>query len=461
MALSHSAGAEVQRPLATVVIGGLITATLLTLILLPVLFFLVESRRGRPGNIAAAAVALAALVLGAPAAGAQPATISRAEALARARGNSPELAAERARLQAAREMMGTSWDIGRTSVEVQYGQNNTAANDANISVVQTIPFPTVFAARAAANTAALESQTAGLAVAESDLYLLVMGAAAERWRASGIAALTRSFDSLVAVAEAVTDRHVQEGSAPPSQLAYIRMERSAARIALAAAERDSAQAAYRLGVLFGSAPDSVPEVADAIPSIVPPRLDTAAQSPEVSAARALAGVAEAERDKLSAEGWPSLLVGYFNQSLIGWQQAADGSERWFGASERFDGIRLGIEVPLWFGPESARRSASTFQAEAARHDAAAALRMATLHYRQALADYDVAEASLRSLRSALAEGDAVRSSGVRQLEEGSISLFDFVRTLQTLNQLRQAEVAALFSRADALFRIERILGTQR
>jgi cobalt-zinc-cadmium resistance protein CzcA len=38
MALSHGAGAEVQRPLATVVIGGLITSTLLTLLVLPLLY---------------------------------------------------------------------------------------------------------------------------------------------------------------------------------------------------------------------------------------------------------------------------------------------------------------------------------------------------------------------------------------------------------------------------------------
>lgn len=38
MAISHSAGAEVQRPLATVVIGGLITSTLLTLFVLPTLY---------------------------------------------------------------------------------------------------------------------------------------------------------------------------------------------------------------------------------------------------------------------------------------------------------------------------------------------------------------------------------------------------------------------------------------
>jgi cobalt-zinc-cadmium resistance protein CzcA len=40
MALSGNAGAEVQRPLATVVIGGLITATALTLLVLPVLYLL-------------------------------------------------------------------------------------------------------------------------------------------------------------------------------------------------------------------------------------------------------------------------------------------------------------------------------------------------------------------------------------------------------------------------------------
>jgi len=44
MALSQGSGAEVQRPLATVVIGGLITATLLTLVVLPVLYTLFEKK---------------------------------------------------------------------------------------------------------------------------------------------------------------------------------------------------------------------------------------------------------------------------------------------------------------------------------------------------------------------------------------------------------------------------------
>jgi cobalt-zinc-cadmium resistance protein CzcA len=45
MALSTGAGAEVQKPLATVVIGGLITATFLTLVVLPLLYIIFSSKR--------------------------------------------------------------------------------------------------------------------------------------------------------------------------------------------------------------------------------------------------------------------------------------------------------------------------------------------------------------------------------------------------------------------------------
>jgi len=47
MAISTGAGAEVQRPLATVVIGGLITSTLLTLLVLPAVYNWLEARNRR------------------------------------------------------------------------------------------------------------------------------------------------------------------------------------------------------------------------------------------------------------------------------------------------------------------------------------------------------------------------------------------------------------------------------
>jgi cobalt-zinc-cadmium resistance protein CzcA len=46
MAFNTGMGAEVQRPLATVVIGGMVSATLLTLLLLPALYLLIARRMG-------------------------------------------------------------------------------------------------------------------------------------------------------------------------------------------------------------------------------------------------------------------------------------------------------------------------------------------------------------------------------------------------------------------------------
>jgi heavy metal efflux system protein len=53
MAVSTGAGSEIQRPLATVVIGGVVTSTLLTLIVLPTIYELVEAwmERRPPGRL--------------------------------------------------------------------------------------------------------------------------------------------------------------------------------------------------------------------------------------------------------------------------------------------------------------------------------------------------------------------------------------------------------------------------
>ena len=54
MALSTSSGAEVQRPLATVVIGGLVTSTVLTLLVLPALYHWWFGRGSDPQRTTAA-----------------------------------------------------------------------------------------------------------------------------------------------------------------------------------------------------------------------------------------------------------------------------------------------------------------------------------------------------------------------------------------------------------------------
>jgi len=51
MALWHGIGSETQKPLAIVIIGGLVSATLLTLVMLPSVFVLVERERQAPAAL--------------------------------------------------------------------------------------------------------------------------------------------------------------------------------------------------------------------------------------------------------------------------------------------------------------------------------------------------------------------------------------------------------------------------
>jgi heavy metal efflux system protein len=54
MALSHGIGSETQKPLAIVIIGGLVSATFLTLLVLPTLYLLIERRSSSPVSLPAA-----------------------------------------------------------------------------------------------------------------------------------------------------------------------------------------------------------------------------------------------------------------------------------------------------------------------------------------------------------------------------------------------------------------------
>jgi cobalt-zinc-cadmium resistance protein CzcA len=123
MALSVSAGAEVQQPLATVVIGGMITSTLLTLFVLPILYRWTENWSYRLSN-RYGAIALV-LVIGFFASSASPAksqhidslkTITIDEAISRAISKYPNLKAARFKIDQQEVLKKTAWDFGSTQI---------------------------------------------------------------------------------------------------------------------------------------------------------------------------------------------------------------------------------------------------------------------------------------------------------------------------------------------------------
>lgn len=151
MAVSGSAGAEVQRPLATVVIGGLVTATLLTLLVLPVLYAYFD--RSGPPSVpkAGKAIATALLAMAIPiAASAQAQPVSMQEAVAIALQQNKHLQASQERVAQQEQLVGAAVDIDKTNVYYSYDQNNIAENGLPIRVFglsQTLAFPSVYSAQ--------------------------------------------------------------------------------------------------------------------------------------------------------------------------------------------------------------------------------------------------------------------------------------------------------------------------
>jgi len=121
MAVSISAGAEVQRPLATVVIGGMITSTLLTLLVLPVLYRFVESGKHKikipKMNTAVLFVVFAMIGLGVPDnVMAQDSIFTLNQAIARARANYPAVKSAEMEVERQKALKATAWDLGSTSI---------------------------------------------------------------------------------------------------------------------------------------------------------------------------------------------------------------------------------------------------------------------------------------------------------------------------------------------------------
>ncbi|MCF8274426.1 MAG: CusA/CzcA family heavy metal efflux RND transporter [Flavobacteriaceae bacterium] len=146
MAISTSAGAEVQRPLATVVVGGLISATALTLVVLPVLYAMFD-RKGHLPKIKNKALPLLAFLLLPFFSISQTKEITADQAVEIALENNNMLKASANKVNQSKQLIGSAYNIDKTQIYYHYDENNIAENGEPLKVLgisQTLQFPTIY-----------------------------------------------------------------------------------------------------------------------------------------------------------------------------------------------------------------------------------------------------------------------------------------------------------------------------
>lgn len=144
MAVSTNVGAEVQRPLATVVVGGLITATLLTMVVLPVLYAWSEEKKVLKINKGIVTFILISFAFS-NGYGQKKLTVS--ETLALAVEHNKSVKAAQLKLKEAEALLPAAFNFDKTTIYYSFDENNIAVNNLPIRVFgisQDFKFPSIY-----------------------------------------------------------------------------------------------------------------------------------------------------------------------------------------------------------------------------------------------------------------------------------------------------------------------------
>ncbi len=219
MAVSTNAGAEVQRPLATVVIGGLVTATMLTLVVLPVLYAyshnikfrgMRKRRKDRKANKSALTIML--ILMATP--GFSQTKLNLEDLMALALENNKGIQAESLLVDQAESLKGTAFMFDKTDIYYQYDENNLALNGEPLKVFgaqQQFEFPTVYGAKNRLQKSNYELQKSSFEIKKKQLYQSLSMAYYQYQTLNQKARLYASLDSIYSKFAHAADRRFELG----------------------------------------------------------------------------------------------------------------------------------------------------------------------------------------------------------------------------------------------------------
>ncbi len=375
MALSTSNGAEVQRPLATVVIGGLITATLLTLFVMPALYWLVNRHLKRPLAPPAGTAAFALLMLALPQMAHAFQSPQVDTLVARALARHPALEAAELRVRQAEWGISLAQKTDPLQVTLQAGQlDDPSWGSYSIGLMQPLPrFAERRAGRQMAEAAVQAAQARRQLTAHELRYRIALA-----WADYALAVrLRRHFEQQQTAVARYLERveaAVRAGEYGRLELMLARQLQSEVGRQLADSRRAEAEAeqVLRQAALYDGPLPEVP------PTAVPwPMPDTLAQAdPWLAPLRARQQEARAGEALAKAMYRPHVAVGLQQQKL--------------GEFTGLLSLQAGVQVPLWrkslrAAEEQARletlvagKELEQRQAELARQRARLAARVHTL-----------------------------------------------------------------------------------
>jgi cobalt-zinc-cadmium resistance protein CzcA len=460
MALSHGAGAEVQKPLATVVIGGLITATFLTLFVLPLLYLIFSKKRKSKIKISVA-VLFAFVLFSFNIVNAQIQTvnvISVDDAINTALKNNLEIQSQQLSVQSSRILKKSVFELPKTNVNFQFGQYNSINQDKAFQINQSIPFPTYYTSKSGLFKAESESSELQQQATASEIKAQVQYWFYQMQYLQTTKKHLQSLDSLYYDFVSAAALRYETGETNLLEKTTAETKRGQLSLLLKQNETDFITAYHSLKTLMNTSEDFVLSNSEKFqPIAISNVLDTTliANNPSLKLLYQQAVIANQNKKIETASTLPDFNVGYFNQSLIG-VQSINGADVNFDGSKRFQGFNIGISIPITFFSNASKIKSLEYKQQALQRDAdngklilQTKLQNAFQQYNQNLLQYNYYNST------ALPNAEIIISTAKIGFKSGDIGYIEYLQALQTaidvqlnylqsINQINQSIVIINF-----------------
>lgn len=438
MALSHGAGAEVQKPLATVVIGGLATATFLTLFVLPLLYYFFTIKKNMNIKTNAATLIVIGLFVFSNSNAQTIKTISAEDAVSLATKNNLMLQSQQLNVQSSQSLKKSVFELPKTGVNVQYGQYNSINQDLGFNVSQSIPFPTYYSAKSSLYKAQLQGAQFQQQVSANETKAQVLQFYYQLQYLQQNKKQLKVLDSAYADFVKASDLRFKTGETYLLEKTTAETKRGQIQIMLKQNESDIASAYAILKALLNTKEEFLINEGLSDPLTLSANMDTTliSNNPSIKLMYQQAVIAEKNKKLESASVLPDLSIGYFNQSLTG-VQTINGQDVYFDRSKRFTGLNAGIAIPLTFFSNAARIKSLNYQTQSLQKAAEnektvmqAQLQGAFQQYGQSMSQYNYYKSS------AIVNANTIISTAKLSFSSGEIGYIEYLQALQTATEVQ-------------------------
>jgi cobalt-zinc-cadmium resistance protein CzcA len=463
MALSHGSGAEVQKPLATVVIGGLLTATLLTLLVLPVLYLLFEEIGKSKMPLPHAGTVMIMLLFPALSHSQTASGLTVQQIVDEALKNNQGIKAATYEVEYSRTLKRTSSEIGKTNISLMRGQYNSLNTDNNISINQSVPFPTVFSSQAKLNTALVKGSELKLQVSQNELISQVKAAYYNLRYLQAEQMLLNTQDSIYSAFSKAAELRLKTGE---STL----LERTTAETQLMEVRNLQAQNVSDLHIYTAhlqallNTKNEVQIINSAFTKIdlaLPSDSMAFIRNPALTYLKQQIEITNKQKKVEAAKALPDFNLGYFNQSLTGYQNV-NGTDQYFDGSKRFTGFQIGISIPLWVVPQVARVKAAGINQQVVQNNYDQYLANMQGQYNQAIQEYLKGKNTIAYYeQNALPNADLLIKQADKGFKSGEIGYVEYLQGLKSALSIKATYLRAINQYNQSVIILEFLIGENK